>query len=57
MVHYLVYRTGTVDEGWVAERTSDLYSKSYDAGHIDQIAAEHGEITETVPDRKGTPRG
>jgi hypothetical protein len=39
-VHYLVYKTGTVDEAWVEERTADLHSKSYDAGHIDQIAAD-----------------
>lgn len=36
-VHYLVYKTGTVDEDWVAERTADLHSKSYDAGHIADI--------------------
>ncbi len=44
-VHFLVYKTGTVDEDWVAERTAELHSKSYDAGHIDQIAADHGGKT------------
>jgi 2TM domain len=39
-VHYLVHKSRTVDESWVAERTADLHSKSYDAGHIDQIAAD-----------------
>jgi hypothetical protein len=39
-VHLLAYKAGTVDEDWVAERTADLRSKSYDAGHIDQIAAD-----------------
>jgi hypothetical protein len=37
-VHYMVYKTRTVDESWVEERTADLHSKSYDAGHIDDIA-------------------
>jgi hypothetical protein len=37
-VHYLVYKTRSVDEAWVEERTADLHSKSYDAGHIDDIA-------------------
>lgn len=36
-VHYLVYKTGTVDDAWVEERTLDLRSKSYDMGHIDDI--------------------
>ena len=41
-VHYLIHKSRTVDEAWVAERTADLHSKSYDAGHIDRIAADHG---------------
>ena len=36
-VHYLFYKTRRVDEAWVEERTQDLRSKSYDAGHIDTI--------------------
>jgi len=36
-VHYLVYKTGTVDDAWVEERTLDLRSKSYDMKHIDDI--------------------
>jgi len=39
-MHYLVYKARTVDEAWVEERTADLHSKSYDAAHIDAIAAE-----------------
>ncbi len=39
-VHYLIHKARTVDESWVEERTADLHSKSYDAGHIDQIAAD-----------------
>lgn len=40
-MHYLVYKSRTVDEKWADERTADLRSKSYDAGHIDAIAREH----------------
>jgi hypothetical protein len=41
-VHFLVYKSRTVDESWVEERTADLHSKSYDASHIDRIAADQG---------------
>lgn len=44
-VHYLIHKSRTVDESWVEERTADLHSKSYDAGHIDRIAADHGGST------------
>lgn len=37
MLHYLYHRATSVDESWVEERTLDLRSKSYDAGHIDEI--------------------
>ena len=43
--HYLVYKARTVDEAWAEERTADLHSKSYDASHIDRIAADHGGKT------------
>jgi hypothetical protein len=39
-VHYLVYKSRTVDEKWADERTADLRSKSYDAGHIDTIVRD-----------------
>jgi hypothetical protein len=41
-VHYLIYKSRTVDEKWAEARTADLRSKSYDAGHIDAIARDHG---------------
>ena len=41
-VHYLIYKSRTVDERWAEARTADLRSKSYDASHIDAIAREHG---------------
>jgi hypothetical protein len=37
MVHYLVYKTRTVDERWVEERTEELHLKSYDRDHIQSI--------------------
>lgn len=40
--HYLIYKSRTVDEKWADERTADLRSKSYDAGHIDVIARDRG---------------
>jgi len=36
-IHFLVYRTLTVDDSWVEERTLDLRSKSYDMSHMDSI--------------------
>jgi hypothetical protein len=38
--HYFLHKTRTVNEAWVEERTADVHSKSYDAGHIDRIAAD-----------------
>ncbi|HEX5613419.1 MAG TPA: 2TM domain-containing protein [Burkholderiales bacterium] len=35
--HYLVHKARTIDDAWVEERTEDVRSKSYDAGHIDAI--------------------
>ncbi len=37
LVHYLVYKTSTVDDAWVDARVADLRSKSYDLSHIDDI--------------------
>lgn len=41
--HYLVQKSRKVDAAWVEERTADLHSKSYDAGHIDRIVADQRE--------------
>jgi hypothetical protein len=38
----MVFKARSVDESWVEERTADLRSKSYDAGHIDDIAERTG---------------
>ena len=42
LVHYLVYKTRTVDERWVEERTEELHLKSYDRDHIQNIRSQHG---------------
>lgn len=42
-MHYLVWRSSTVDERWVEERTAELRLKSYDRGHIESIADRAGE--------------
>lgn len=49
MVHYLVYKTSTVDDAWVDERVEDLRSKSYDLSHIDDISRKPGGA---APERK-----
>jgi len=41
LVHFLVYKTSLVDEKWVEERAGDIYSRSYDMGHINSIADRH----------------
>ena len=48
-VHYLIYKAATVDDQWVEDRATDLYDKSYDQGHISNIAGRHG--METPMDR------
>jgi MFS family permease len=40
--HYLIYKTRTVDARWVDERTEELYLKSYDRDHIQNIRSQHG---------------
>jgi hypothetical protein len=42
LVHYLVYKTSTIDDAWVDERIADLRSKSYDLSHIDDITRKPG---------------
>jgi len=42
LVHYLIYKTSTVDDAWVNERIDDLRSKSYDLSHIDDITRKPG---------------
>jgi hypothetical protein len=49
-LHYLIYKSSMVDDAWVDERAADLYDRSYDQGHIDSIAGQHG--FETPIDQK-----
>jgi len=55
LVHYLIYKTSTIDDAWVDERIEDLRSKSYDLSHIDDI---HRQPSGAGPERKlGEPPG
>lgn len=51
LIHYLVYKTHTVDERWVEERTEELHLKSYDRDHIDRIRARQAEGAAKPADR------
>lgn len=54
-VHYLLYKSLTVDDAWVDERTAELYDKSYDQAQIDSIAERYE--TETAAERLERERG
>lgn len=51
LVHYLVYKTRTVDERWVDQRTEELHLKSYDRDHIQNIRSRHGRTDIPGEDR------
>ncbi len=36
-LHFFIYKSVTVDEDWVRERTDDLKLRSYDLSHIQDI--------------------
>lgn len=36
-LHFLYYKSVTIDEAWVQERTDDMRLRSYDLGHIHDI--------------------
>ena len=40
-IHYLVYKTATIDRDWVDTRADELRYKSYDRGHIDSISSRY----------------
>jgi len=40
-LHYLGYKTLTVDEPWADERTQELNLKSYDRSHIEDLKSRH----------------
>jgi hypothetical protein len=37
LLHYMLFKTLTLDERWVDERTRELGIKSYDRSHIESI--------------------
>ena len=53
--HYMTRKARTVNEAWVEERTADLHSKSYDASHIDRIAADHGGAPAAGEEKRPRP--
>ena len=46
-----MYKSRAVDEQWVEERAADLRSKSYDASHMDDIAARYDVKKPDQPDK------
>lgn len=54
MLHYLIYKTRTVDDRWVEERTEELHLKSYDRDHIDTIRSRRAadDASRTDPARR-----
>lgn len=52
--HFLYYKTATVDEAWVEERTSDARLRSYDLGHIHDIEdrVEHRDASVRPADER-----
>ena len=40
-LHYLAYKSFTLDEAWVDERTQELNLKSYDRSHIEDLKSRH----------------
>jgi hypothetical protein len=51
-LHYLAYKTVSVDERWVDERIQELNLKSYDRSHIEGLKERYGEKN-APDDRKG----
>jgi hypothetical protein len=55
MVHFMVVKTLSVDDGWADERANKLRSSSYDLGHILQIADTYNEEEENSSPEKKKP--
>jgi hypothetical protein len=49
--HYSVRKARSVDESWAEERAADVHSKSYDAGHMDDIAKRYDPGKPGQPDK------
>ena len=41
-VHFLLYKTVTVDDRWAEERVEELNLKSYDRSHIEELKSRFG---------------
>lgn len=54
-VHYLLYKSVTVDEGWAEARTEELNLKSYDRSHIEGLKERYPKAGE--PDPQAGTRG
>ena len=48
-LHYLLYKSLSVDDQWAEERVEELNLKSYDRSHIDELKSRFGRPS----DRKG----
>ena len=42
-LHYIVYKSATVDAQWAAERVAELNLKSYDRSHIEELKARYAD--------------
>ena len=40
-IHYLGYKSFTVDDAWADERSQELNLKSYDRSHIEDLKSRH----------------
>lgn len=55
-LHYLVYKSATVDAQWAAERVAELNLKSYDRSHIEELKTRFGaDVSELNRPQKSSP--
>jgi hypothetical protein len=50
-IHYLVYKTATVNEQWAEERIEELNLKSYDRSHIEDLKSRYRDGNPHQSDR------
>ena len=53
-LHFFLYKSITVDDAWVQERTDDLRLRSYDLSHIRDIEdrVDRGDSSVRLPDER-----
>lgn len=58
-LHYLAYKTFSVDDAWAEERTQDLNLKSYDRSHIEDLKSRYPSApgTSTTESGNDSPPG